>query len=143
MEELKGLKKYELPPLPYKLDSLEPYISKDIVDVHYNGHHKGYVNAANTLIDRYNGIVKGDITSYDLHGVLRNLTFNINGDKLHTLYWKDMAPAGKGGDKPGGKLGDMIDKQYGGFDKFKKIFTEAANSNPGTGWAVLSLFRPC
>ena len=52
MEEIKGLRKYELPPLPYKIDALEPYISKDIVDVHYNGHHKGYVNTANTLIDR-------------------------------------------------------------------------------------------
>ena len=88
MEEIKGLRKYELPPLPYKIDALEPYISKDIVDVHYNGHHKGYVNTANTLIDRLNGIINEEVKSYDIHGVLRNLTFNINGDKLHTLYRK-------------------------------------------------------
>ncbi len=138
MEGIKGLRKYELPPLPYKIDALEPYISKDIIDVHYNGHHKGYVNTANTLIDRLNGIIKEEVKSYDIHGVLRNLTFNINGDKLHTLYWKDMAPEGKGGDKPGGKLGDLIEQQYGSYEKFKRIFTEAANSNPGTGWAVLT-----
>ena len=136
--QYKGLKKYELPPLPYKIDSLEPYISKDIVDVHYNGHHKGYVNTANNLIDRLNGIIKGDITSYDIHGLIRNMTFNISGDKLHTMYWNNMAPEGKGGSTPGGKLADMIIEQYGSFDKFKKLFTEAANSNPGTGWAVLN-----
>ena len=139
MEEIKGLRKYELPPLPYKVDSLEPYISKDIIDVHYNGHHKAYVNTSNSLIERLNGIVKGDVTSYDLHGVLRNLTFNISGNKLHTLYWNNMAPSGnKGGGSPGGRIGDMINEQYGSFDKFKKLFTEAANSNPGTGWAVLN-----
>ncbi len=102
MEEITGLKRYELKPLPYKVDGLEPYISKDIVDVHYNGHHKGYVNTSNALIDRLNGIVKGDVTSYDLHGVLRNLTFNISGNKLHTMYWNNMAPSGKGGGAPGG-----------------------------------------
>ncbi len=139
MDEMKGLKKYELPPLPYKVDGLEPYISRDIIDVHYNGHHKAYVNTSNTLIDRLNGIVKGDVTGYDLHGVLRNLTFNISGNKLHTLYWNNMAPSGsKGGGEPGGRIGDMIAAQYGSFERFKKLFTEAANSNPGTGWAVLN-----
>ncbi|MGC9037143.1 MAG: superoxide dismutase [Candidatus Micrarchaeia archaeon] len=135
--EIEGLHKYELRPLPYSIDALEPYISKEIVDVHYNGHHKGYVNTANTLMDRLNGIIKGDVTSYDLHGVLRAITFNINGAKLHEAYWNNMAPSGKGGGTPGGKLADLINKQYGSFERFKKLFTEAANSNPGTGWALL------
>ncbi len=134
----KGLHKYELPALPYKIDGLEPYISKDIVDVHYNAHHKGYVNTSNKLIDRMNSIIKEDEKSYDLHGVIRNLTFNINGNKLHTMYWNNMTEQGKGGGKPGGRLADMIDKQYGSFERFKAFFTEAANSNPGTGWAVLN-----
>jgi Fe-Mn family superoxide dismutase len=132
-------KKYELPPLPYKIDALEPYISKDIIDVHYNGHHKGYVNGANTFLERMEKILNGQLTSgqYDIQGLLRGLVFNINGHKLHALYWKNMAPAGKGGGKPGGVLGDLIEKQYGSFEKFKQVFTEAANSLPGTGWTVL------
>ncbi|MEM3181240.1 MAG: superoxide dismutase [Candidatus Micrarchaeaceae archaeon] len=140
MEEVSigSLHKYELAPLPYKLDALEPYISKDVVDIHYNAHHKGYVNGANTLVDRLNGIIKGDVTSYDLHGILRSITFNVNGAKLHTAYWNNMAPNGKGGGTPGGKLADLINEQYGNFDRFKKLFTEAANSNPGSGWAVLN-----
>lgn len=132
-------KKYELPPLPYKIDALEPYISKDIIDVHYNGHHKGYVNGANTFLERLEKILNGQLTSgqYDIQGLLRGLVFNINGHKLHSLYWKNMAPPGKGGGKPGGVLGDLIEKQFGSFEKFKQIFTEAANSLPGTGWTVL------
>jgi len=131
------LKRYELPPLPYKVDALEPYISKDIVDVHYNGHHKAYVTGSNTFVERLEKIIKGEVTSYDIQGVMRGLVFNINGHKLHSLYWNNMAPSGKGGGKPGGVLGDLINKQFGSFERFQKVFTETANSLPGTGWTVL------
>ena len=132
-------KRYELPPLPYKVDALEPHISKDIVDVHYNGHHKGYVNGANQFLERMEKVIKGELQSgqYDVQGLMRGLVFNINGHKLHALYWQNMAPAGKGGGKPGGLLADLIDKQFGSFERFKQVFTETANSLPGTGWTVL------
>ncbi|MCQ4344922.1 MAG: superoxide dismutase [Sulfolobaceae archaeon] len=132
-------KRYELPPLPYKVDALEPYISKDIVDVHYNGHHKGYVNGANQFLERMEKVIKGELQpgQYDVQGLMRGLVFNINGHKLHAIYWQNMAPAGKGGGKPGGLLADLIDRQFGSFEKFKQVFTETANSLPGTGWTVL------
>jgi Superoxide dismutase len=132
-------KRYELPPLPYKVDALEPHISKDIVDVHYNGHHKGYVNGANQFLERMEKVIKGELQSgqYDVQGLMRGLVFNINGHKLHAIYWQNMAPAGKGGGKPGGLLADLIDKQFGSFERFKQVFTETANSLPGTGWTVL------
>jgi Fe-Mn family superoxide dismutase len=132
-------KRYELPPLPYKVDALEPYISKDIVDVHYNGHHKGYVNGANQFLERMEKVIKGELQpgQYDVQGLMRGLVFNINGHKLHALYWQNMAPAGKGGGTPGGLLADLIDKQFGSFERFKQVFTETANSLPGTGWTVL------
>jgi Fe-Mn family superoxide dismutase len=65
-----SFKKFELPPLPYKVDSLEPYISKDIIDVHYNGHHKGYVNGANQFMERFNKVIKGELQAgqYDVQG---------------------------------------------------------------------------
>ena len=137
--ELKNyeLKKYELPSLPYNLDALEPYISKEIMDVHYNGHHKAYVNGANATIDKINQITKGDVKGYDLAGVVRNLVFNVNGHKLHSLFWSAMAPNGKGGGKPGGALEDLINKQYGSFDVFKQLFTDSMKSLTGTGWTVL------
>jgi len=134
-------KKYELPALPYKLDALEPYISKEILDVHYNGHHKGYVNTTNTLVDRMEKIIKKEVPagSYDLQGVIRNIVFNVNGHKLHTLYWKNMKPVSN--DKtntPGGKIADLIIKQYKSLDRFKELFIEAANSLPGGGWTTLN-----
>lgn len=132
-----AFRKYELKPLPYNLDALEPYIAKDLLDIHYNAHHKSYVTGANNLLTRYEKIVKGDEDRFDLQGVIRPLIFNINGNKLHSMFWKNMAPTGSGGAKPGGQLADLIDKQYGGFDKFKKAFTDAANSLLGTGWTIL------
>ena len=132
-----GFKKYELPPLPYKIDALEPHISSSIIDVHYNGHHKGYVNGFNNTLDKLEKVLKGEVTGYDIQGIVRNLTFNANGHKLHTIYWYNMAPPGKGGGKPGGKLADLIDNQFGGFDKFKAVFSEAQKSLPGTGWTAL------
>jgi Fe-Mn family superoxide dismutase len=128
--------KYQLPQLPYNLDALEPYISKDIMDLHYNGHHKGYVNAANQFLDRYIKAIKKE-TDYDIQGILRGLVFNINGHKLHTLFWNSMAPPGKGGSTPGGKIADLINKQYGSYENFVRIFTEAMNSLPGSGWTAL------
>jgi Fe-Mn family superoxide dismutase len=130
-----------LPTLPYNFDALEPYISKEIMDVHYNGHHKAYVNGANAAIDKINSIAKGEIKGYDLAGVVRNLVFNVNGHKLHSLFWKAMAPIGKGGGQPGGVLGDMIEKQYGSFESFKQLFTESMKSLTGTGWTVLLFDR--
>ncbi|MDG7043953.1 MAG: superoxide dismutase [Nitrososphaerota archaeon] len=129
--------KYELPQLPYKVDALEPYISSAILDVHYNGHHKAYVNGFNATLEKVDKILKGEVNNYDMQGVIRNLIFNANGHKLHSLYWENMAPAGKGGGRPGGKLGDLIEKQFGSYEKFKAIFTENQKSLPGTGWAVL------
>lgn len=86
-----------------------------------------------------NKLVKGELASgqYDMMGLMRGLVFNINGHKLHAMYWNMMAPNGKGGGKPGGALADLIDKQYGSFEKFKQVFNDAANSLPGTGWTVL------
>jgi len=132
-----AMKRYELPPLPYKTDALEPYISKDILEVHYGGHHKGYVNGANSTVERIEKILKGEVTGYDMQGIIRSLVFNINGHKLHSIYWENMAPPGKVGGKPGGALADLLEKQYGSFENFKKIFNEAMRSLPGSGWAVL------
>jgi superoxide dismutase, Fe-Mn family len=133
-----GFKKYELPKLPYEFNALEPHISKDVLEPHYSVNHKGYVDNANKFLERYEKTIKGEITSYDVQGIMRALTFNVNGHKLHSMFWNNMAPAGKGGGgAPGGKVADLINNQYGSFDTFKKTFTEAANSILGSGWTVL------
>jgi Fe-Mn family superoxide dismutase len=132
------LKKYELPPLPYNYDALEPYISKDIMDLHYNVHHKGYVNGANAAIDKIEKIFKGEVKDHDWAGVVRNFVFNSNGARLHNVFWQNLgSPGSKGGGKPGGKLGDLIDKQFGGFDKFKQVYTDVMRSLTGSGWTIM------
>ena len=57
---------------------------------------------------------------------------------LHSLFWGNLAPAGKGGGKPSGSLGDAIEKEFGSFERFRKEFTQAATSVEGSGWAALA-----
>jgi Fe-Mn family superoxide dismutase len=62
---------------------------------------------------------------------------------LHTAFWENMAPAGKGGGgQPGGAVADMINMGFGSFERFKKEFTMAAASTEGSGWAALAV-HPC
>ena len=110
-------KTYSLPPLPYKYNALEPHISEQIMTLHHDKHHQAYVNGANAALDKLEKARAGAM-QVDVRGVLRDLSFNIDGHKLHTIFWPNMAPAGKGGGKTGGRLADKMDQDFGGFDKF-------------------------
>jgi Fe-Mn family superoxide dismutase len=77
-----------------------------------------------------------------MKATLKALSFNIGGHTLHSIFWKNMAPAGKGGGgTPSGTLGDAITAEFGSFDRFKKEFSAAATSAEGSGWAALSRCR--
>ena len=129
-------KTYSLPPLPYKNNALEPHISEQIMTLHHDKHHQAYVNGANAALDKLEKARAGAM-QVDVRGVLRDLSFNIDGHKLHTIFWPNMAPAGKGGGKPGGRLADKMDLDFGGFDKFKAQFSDACKTVEGSGWALL------
>jgi Fe-Mn family superoxide dismutase len=129
-------KTYTLPALPYKNNALEPHISEQIMTLHHDKHHAAYVNGANAALDKLEKARAGQM-QIDVRGVLRDLSFNIDGHKLHAIFWPNMAPAGKGGSTPGGKLGDKITQDFGGFDKFKSQFSDAAKLVEGSGWALL------
>jgi superoxide dismutase, Fe-Mn family len=129
-------KTYTLPPLPYKYDALEPHISQQIMTLHHDKHHAAYVNGANAALDKLEK-ARGGQMQVDVRGVLRDLSFNIDGHKLHSIFWPNMAPPGKGGGAPGGKLADKITADFGGFDKFKAQFSDAAKTVEGSGWALL------
>ena len=128
--------KYELPPLQYAYKALEPHISEKIMTLHHDKHHQAYVNGANAALDKLDKARKGEMT-VDTRAVLRDYSFNIDGHILHTIFWPNMAPAGKGGGTPGGKLADKLQKDFGGFDKFKAQFSDAAKTVEGVGWALL------
>ena len=129
-------KTYTLPPLPYSYKALEPHISEQIMTLHHDKHHAAYVNGANAALDKLEKARAGQL-QIDVRGVLRDLSFNIDGHKLHAIFWPNMAPAGKGGGTPGGKLMDKIKQDFGGFDKFKAQFSDAAKTVEGVGWALL------
>ena len=129
-------KKYTLPPLPYKPDALAPYISEKIMTLHHDKHHQAYVHGANAALDKLAKARKGEL-QVDVRAVLRDYSFNVDGHILHSIFWPNMTPAGKGGGAPGGKLADMINQDFDSFDKFKAQFSDAAKTVEGSGWALL------
>ena len=134
------MKTYTLPPLPYAYDALEPHISKQIMTLHHDKHHQAYVTGANAAMDKLDKARKGEM-QIDVRAVLRDFSFNADGHILHSLFWPNMAPPGKGGGTPGGKLADRINQDFGGFDKFKAQFSDAFKTIEGSGWAML-IYEP-
>jgi len=132
-----SLKKYELPPLPYAPDALEPHISKEQLSLHHDKHHQGYVTGANANLEKLEK-ARQEGVDLDMKALLKELSFNIGGHVLHSLFWPGMAPTGTGGGTPGGALADLIDREWGSFDRFKSEFSKAAISTEGSGWAALA-----
>ena len=106
------MKRYELPQLPYAYSALEPYIIEEIMRLHHTKHHQAYVNGANAALEKIEKAAKGEI-QIDVRAVLRDLSFNLDGHQLHSIFWPNMAPPGKGGGKPGGAIADKIDAEFG------------------------------
>ena len=129
-------KLYVLPQLPYGYKDLEPHISEQQLTIHHQKHHQAYVNGANNIFQRLDKARKEN-TDLDIKSTLKELSFNIGGHLLHSLFWTNMMPASKSG-KPGGTLADVLTKEFGSFDRFKKEFTQAAVSAEGSGWAALT-----
>jgi len=131
---------YSLPKLLYGYKDLEPYISEEQLRIHHEKHHQAYVTGANTILEKLDKARK-EGTDLDVKATLKELSFNIGGHLLHSLFWANLAPAGKGGGTPSGVLGDAIDREFGSFERFKKEFTLAATSVEGSGWAALTFCK--
>jgi len=128
--------KYTLPDLPYKYDALQPVVSQKIMTLHHDKHHAAYVTGANTALEKLDKARKGE-AQIDVRAVLRDFSFNFGGHILHSIFWPNMAPPGKGGGTPGGALADQINTDFTSFDKFKQQFSDAAKTVEGSGWALL------
>jgi Fe-Mn family superoxide dismutase len=133
-------KLYILPKLPYDYADLQPYMSKEQLTIHHDKHHQAYVNGANAILQRLDKARK-EGTDLDVKSTLKELSFNIGGNLLHSLFWNNLAPPKKAGGKPTGALGEAIDKEFRNFDRFKKEFSQAASSVEGSGWAALTICK--
>lgn len=131
---------HTLPKLPYDYNALEPHIDELTMTIHHTKHHQAY-------IDKLNGAVKGTkFEKVDVDEIIKNLNDvpeNIRpvvrnhggGHSNHSFFWQVMAP--DAGGEPHGNIGDSIKHTFGGFDKFKEDFTNAAMTIFGSGWAWL------
>jgi superoxide dismutase, Fe-Mn family len=125
---------HQLPQLPYPYNSLEPYISEEIMRLHHDKHHQSYVDGLNKAEQKLQEARKTGDFSLVKHWE-RELAFHGSGHYLHTIFWENMSP--EGGGKPKGDLARTIESYFGSFASFKKQFTEAANQVEGVGWALL------
>jgi Fe-Mn family superoxide dismutase len=131
---------YEVPPLPYDYDALEPHIDEATMRVHHDKHHQAYV-------DKVNAALEGtDLVGKDIEAVLTDLGSvpedkrtavrnNGGGHYNHSLFWEWMSP--DGGGAPDGDLAAAIDEAFGSFDDFKAKLKDAGVNRFGSGWAWL------
>ena len=133
---------YELPPLPYDYDALEPTIDEQTMRIHHDKHHQAYIDNVNKALDgtEWDGkpieqvLGSLDLIPEDKRMVVRN---NGGGHANHSLFWQIMKP--NGGGEPTGALAQAITSELGGFAAFKEAFTKAAIGRFGSGWAWLVL----
>ena len=125
---------HELPKLPYAMDALQPYISKETLEYHYGKHHQAYVTNLNNLIKNteFENASLEETIMKSSGGIFNNAAQVWN----HTFYWHCMTPKSSG--EPSGKLADAINKKFGSFEEFKKLFSQTAITTFGSGWGWLA-----
>ena len=131
---------FELPPLPYAGNALAPHISENTLSFHYGKHHQAYVNNLNNMTAdsplakaTLEEVIKETVGQADKAGIFNNAAQVWN----HSFYWNSMKPGGGG--QPSGEIAALIEKSFGGYDKFSETFKTAAATQFGSGWAWLIL----
>ncbi|HJW51306.1 MAG TPA: Fe-Mn family superoxide dismutase [Burkholderiaceae bacterium] len=123
---------HKLPPLPYRLDALEPHMSKETLEYHYGKHHQAYVTKLNELIEgtEFEALPLEEIVRKSTGSVFNNAAQVWN----HTFFWSCMRP---GGGEPAGDLARAIGAKWGSYAAFKEAFSKSAVDNFGSGWTWL------
>jgi superoxide dismutase, Fe-Mn family len=131
---------YEVPPLPYPEDALEPHIDATTMQIHHDKHHQAYVDKVNAALDGteladkpIEEVIENlDQVPEDKRTAVRN---NGGGHLNHSLFWESMSP--DGGGEPDGELKDAIEEGFGSFDDFKAKMKETGVNQFGSGWSWL------
>ena len=132
---------YQLPPLPYPNNALEPHIDATTMEIHHDRHHNTYVTNLNNALSSHPDLAALPIEELvrnldrvpeDIRTVVRN---NGGGHANHSMFWEIMGP--NGGGEPTGPLAEAINTAFGSFAGFKEQVTKAATGRFGSGWAWL------
>jgi Fe-Mn family superoxide dismutase len=134
---------FELPPLPYDYNALEPHIDTQTMQIHHDKHHQAYVTNLNNALQG-----QDQLASMSVDDLLRNINQvpdsirtavrnNAGGHSNHTMFWNIMKP--NGGGQPTGDLASAIQQVFGSFDAFKAALNDAGTKRFGSGWAWLVL----
>lgn len=135
MQVISTLKHYQLPELGYAYDALEPAYSAELLELHYTKHHQSYVDGVNATRQDLAEARAGD--NFDeINQLQKNLAFHLSGHVLHSIFWRNMAPAEDR--SPGDALEHEIRKVFGGMDALRNQFLAAGTSVQGSGWAALA-----
>ncbi len=133
---------FEVPPLPYDYNALEPYIDTQTMQLHHDKHHAAYVNNLN------NAVKDTEFANMNVADLVRQLSSvpdnirtavrnNAGGHVNHSMFWTIMGP--NGGGEPSGELANAINQAFGSFDQFKAAFNDAGAKRFGSGWVWLVL----
>ncbi len=133
--------KFEVPPLPYPANALEPYVDEQTMNIHHDRHHAAYVNNANAALEGH-----ADLQGKSVEDLLKGLNAvpeairtavrnNAGGHANHSLFWPQLKVNPNG--QPKGALAQAINSTFGSFDAFKDQFSKAAAGRFGSGWAWL------
>lgn len=132
---------HKLPDLSYQYHDLEPHIDAKTMEIHHTKHHQSYVDKLNAALEKH-----ADPQQLSLEDLLKDLSSlpedirtavqnNGGGHANHSLFWSIMSP--QGGDEPQDDLASAINTSFSNFDKFKDVFSQAATTRFGSGWAWL------
>ncbi|MFG0258093.1 MAG: superoxide dismutase [Phycisphaerales bacterium JB043] len=128
---------YELQPLPYAYDALEPHIDEQTMRIHHEKHHAGYILGLNTALLNLQSIQRAQSDAKYLKHWVRELAFHGSGHVNHTLFWHCMTP--DKGTAPSDALDAHINEDFGSLARFAEHFKSVARTVEGSGWAWLVL----
>lgn len=129
------MNKISLPALPYAYEALAPVMSAEVLALHHDKHHQAYVDGANKILDQL-AEARTANTAVDMKAALKELSFHLGGHELHSIFWQIMRPP-QADNAPDGQLSELLNAQFGSWQRFQAEFTLAAASVEGSGWAVL------
>lgn len=128
--------KYTLPDLPYDYNALEPVVSAEIMQLHHGKHHAAYVNNLNSAMEQFHEAE----SKQDLNGITKlqkAIRFNGGGHLNHSMFWNMLCPVSKARGEPGGRLAELLRRDFGTFASFQGIFNASTGAIQGSGWGWL------